>query len=237
MLQVLVCLPQPEEAKLVFDYTTSVVKDLKTRCEIYCSANYEIIRQKLVDNFYSYDILLLEALDRGCLAIAEFLRSRNFIGSIIFIAKDSAKISNIFIYRPSYLVTKLEDDRQIRSAMFWAYNEQIKARPYFSIKNKDEILRIHHADILWFESRQRIVILHSRNQEVSFYAKLSDVYEILPKELFIRCHQSYVVNCDKITRVDKVNRRISLVTGDVIEISKSYYAQMMAFMDMRDLNK
>lgn len=104
MLQVLVCLPQPEEAKLVFDYTTSVVKDLKTRCEIYCSANYEIIRQKLVDNFYSYDILLLEALDRGCLAIAEFLRSRNFIGSIIFIAKDSAKISNIFIYRPSYLL-------------------------------------------------------------------------------------------------------------------------------------
>lgn len=231
MLQVLICLPQPEESMLVFDYTASVIKKLRIKCEVFCSPNYEIIRKKLAANIYSYDILLLDAVDRECLAIAEYLRKRNFIGSIIFIAKDAAKLHNIFIYRPSYLVTKLDDDRQIHSAMVWAYNEQMKVRPYFSIKNKDELLRIYHADILWFESRQRIVILHTRKQQVSFYAKLSEVHELLPKEDFIRCHQSYIVNYHMIIRVDKVQRHIYLATGDVIEISKGYYAQVMSFME------
>jgi DNA-binding LytR/AlgR family response regulator len=230
-MKVLVCLPGQDEARMIFDHTAHTIKSLKIRCEVYCSSDYELIRKKLTDNIYTYDILILDGLDKECLAIAEYLRSRNLICTIIFIARDTSKIRNIFIYRPSYLVTKPEDGRQLHAAVSWAYNEQIKARPYFMVKNKDELLKIYHSDILWFESRQRIVVLHGKKQEISFYAKLSDVHELLPKEHFIRCHQSYIVNTGMIIRVDKVLRHIYLATGDEIEISKSYYAQVMSFME------
>lgn len=232
-MKVLVCLSQPEEAKLIFEYTTSVIKNLKVSCQVYCSLNHEHVRNKLSENIHSYDILILDALDKECLALAQYLRSRNLVSTIIFIARKPFKLHNILIYRPSFIITKMDDVKQIHSALVLAYNEQINARPYFTVKNKDEFIRINHADILWFESRQRVVILHSKNQKIYFYGKLSDIHQLLPKEHFVRCHQSFIVNYHMIQRVDRVNRCLYLITGDVIEISKSYYSQVMSYIDDR----
>lgn len=228
-MKILICLPDLEIAQKVFGYTVEIVKSIKIRGEVRNTINFDFIKKELSEDHFAYDTLLLDAKDANCLNIARTVRSQNFVSSIIFIAVNGKRNPDIFLYRPSAVLTNLENNEQIKKALVWTWQEHIRANPIFTIRNKEEILRIPYSDILWFESRQRVVIIHSRKQEISFYAKLSDVYELLPGELFLRCHQSYIVNCNKISRIDKVQNCIYLTTGHVIGISKSYYQDVISF--------
>ena len=89
-------------------------------------------------------------------------------------------------------------------------------------------MRIDCADILYIESRQRIVVLHTPRKMIEFYAKLTDVMQMLPQSGFARCHQSYIVNMEYVRELDKVNHCFTLHSGERIEISRSNYAQTVA---------
>lgn len=232
-MKILICLPDLETAQKVFEYTVEIVKRIKFRGDVRNIRNPGLIKKELSENCFAYDIIMLDALDRNCLNIARLVRRQNFVSSIIFVAVKEKKSSDIFLYRPSAVLTNIENNEQIKNALVWTCQEQLRANPIFTIRNKEEVLRIPYSDILWFESRQRIVILHSRNQEISFYAKLSDVYELLPEEFFLRCHQSYIVNCNKISRIDKVQNCIYLTTGHAVGISRNYYQNVISFFSSK----
>ena len=228
-MKILVCLSKKEKAQKIFEHTVEAVKETKVRGEVFLTLQCESIKKKLSDNIYEYDIVMLDAFDQKCLEIARYIRDRNFIASILFISDHSQVRSDLFSYRPSELITESEDNKQITEAVMRACREQVRANPYFTIKTKEAVMRVNYADIFWFESRQRIVILHGRTKEITFYAKLSEVYDRVPKEIFLRCHQSYIVNGNMIRSIDKVHRCLDLVTGEVIEISKSYYKDVLSF--------
>lgn len=228
-MKILICLPDLEIAQKVYEYTVEIVKSIKFRGDVRNIRNFSLIKRELSENYFAYDIFLLDAQDRNCLNIARSVRSQNFVSSIIFVAVKEKRLSDIFLYRPSAVLTDIGNNEQIKKALVWTCQEQIRANPVFTIRNKEEVLRIPYSDILWFESRQRIVVLHSRKKEISFYAKLSEVYALLPGELFLRCHQSYIVNCSKISHIDKVQNCIYLTTGHAVGISKSYYQDVISF--------
>ena len=87
------------------------------------------------------------------------------------------------------------------------------------------LLKINYNDILYFESRLRVAVMHTKRQTVEFYAKLGDVLPRLPPS-FIRCHQSYIVSMDQVRQLDKTSRRFLLTSGESIEISKSRYGEI-----------
>ena len=89
-------------------------------------------------------------------------------------------------------------------------------------------MRIDYGSIAYFESRQRIVVMHTHHQAIEFYAKLSEVFSSLPDSDFVRCHQSFVVNMNLVRTLDKANRLFVLNNGTTIEISKSQYPSVLA---------
>lgn len=228
-MKILICIPDIELAQIIFAYTMEAVKEVGIPGEVSNNCNYELLKQQLVENQFEYDVFALDALDRKCQEMARFIRKRNLIASIIFVADNAKKIPNIMIHRPSALITKTDNSKQMKDAVLWTYKELITVKPYFTVKNKEAIIRVNYMDILWFESRQRTVILHGKKQEIVFYAKLSEVYELIPREMFLRCHQSYIVNCNMIECIDKTRKCISLTNGKKIEISKSYYQDVISF--------
>jgi len=232
-MKILICVPDTDLAQMLFEEVVSFAKETKLSGQVSNNSNYDHLRQQLSVNSFEYDIFLLDALDKECLNIARYIRMNNLIASIILIAIHSKQVSNILMYRPSALITRVDDNKQIINAIKWTYREQIRANPYFIVKNKEAIIRIGYTDILWFESHQRTVTLHSKKQEITFYAKLSEVYEEISHEIFLRCHQSYIVNCNMIRHIDKVQKCIYLINGEIIEISKSYYQQVIAFASRR----
>lgn len=232
-MKILICIPGIDLAQTIFTYTMEAVKEVGILGEVSNNCNYEPIKRQLVANQFEYDVFVLDALDRKCLEMARFIRKRNLIASIIFVADNAKKIPNIMIHRPSALITKTDNSKQLKDAVLWTYKELITVKPYFTVKNKEAIIRVNYVDILWFESRQRTVILHGKKQEIVFYAKLSEVYELIPKEIFLRCHQSYIVNCNKIRCIDKTQKCIYLTNGEKIGISKNYYQDVISFANQR----
>lgn len=93
----------------------------------------------------------------------------------------------------------------------------INERPAFSFSYKHTLYRINVADILYFESDKRMIIVHTKNEQYCFYGKLDETEDITG---FIRIHKSYLVNPKHIKSLTKTS--VSLDDGTNLSVSDSY---------------
>ena len=89
----------------------------------------------------------------------------------------------------------------------------------FPLKTTSVVKNIPLNDILYFESNKRVLIVHTKGEDHSFYGKLDDIEEGLQNDNFIRIHQSFLVNALKIKSVSKTE--VTLKNGDILPVSKS----------------
>ena len=232
MLRILVCAADADKAKQIYLRSIDILKGMKIKVEMAYTNTASAFSEGLNLRNKPYDIFILDACDPECLKLASNLRRKSLIVSIIFFdAATDPTLKEIVKYRPSYTTLLKEDNSDLDSALRWCCNEQLRAHPYFTVKNKDVQMRIDHQSIAYFESRQRIVVMHTTQQRIEFYAKLSEVQALLPSENFVRCHQSYIVNMNRVKSLDKANRLFVLDSGATIEISKSQYSVVVAEYD------
>ncbi|MEQ8576782.1 LytTR family DNA-binding domain-containing protein [Fulvivirga sp.] len=86
------------------------------------------------------------------------------------------------------------------------------------IKSGTEIIRINFTDILYLEGMKDYVMFHLNDNKHIAYYTLKSLIEKLPDD-FMRIHQSYIVNINKIEK-NKDNH--IYIKDKVIPISKSY---------------
>ena len=232
-MRIIISLGNEQDSKKIFETMQVIVKTKRIKSEITWSLNHDAIRKQLKEDAFYYDIFILNALDDECMKTAVFMRKRNLTSTLILLTKNIPNIHKIMVLRPSFLLTGEDDWKLLGNAITYAYNEWLHTYPFFTVKNKEVLIRVNYSDILWFESQQRIVTLHGKKKEISFYGKLMDVIPMLPKDQFIRCHQSFIVNADLVEQLDKTSRCLYMVTNDMIKISKSYYADVVAYIDAR----
>jgi DNA-binding LytR/AlgR family response regulator len=97
-------------------------------------------------------------------------------------------------------------------------NKERRYQIQFSYKSKN--YRIFCRDILYVESRDKIILFHMvDNTTMPCYAKLDVISKQLPGDLFIRTHQSFIVNIFHITEMAENHFRIGPLA---INISKKY---------------
>lgn len=91
----------------------------------------------------------------------------------------------------------------------------------FRISGKQKIQEIPYTSILFFEAREKRIILRMREQELVFGGTLGKLEEDLPEE-FIRCHKSFIVNRQHIMSVDRTNSSMLLDNRMELPISRSH---------------
>ncbi len=99
-----------------------------------------------------------------------------------------------------------------------------KVVSFYTVKTASSVKNISLDDILYFESDKRVILIHTRNSEISFYGKLDVIEKELKDKDFIRTHQSFLVNALKIKSVSKDN--VELTSGEVLPVSKSRAASV-----------
>lgn len=90
---------------------------------------------------------------------------------------------------------------------------------YIIVKNDDGIFKISFDQILYLETMDRKVLIHTKQQgDVICYKSLKACAQLLD-ERFFRTHLSYIVNMSCI----RTTRKFSLIldNGDIVPISKS----------------
>lgn len=87
-----------------------------------------------------------------------------------------------------------------------------------TIRNKKHVISLD--SIYYIESSSRKLIVHTTQQDYSYYQRLDIVEDQLPKEQFIRIHKSYLVSMNYIDSYS--NYKVILNTGKELPISASY---------------
>jgi DNA-binding LytR/AlgR family response regulator len=82
--------------------------------------------------------------------------------------------------------------------------------PFVYIKSEKKTIKVYLKDIFFIESLKDYVIIHKRDSKIISRDKISRLEEILPHDMFLRIHRSYIVSIPK----------IEAITPDSIEIAK-----------------
>lgn len=78
--------------------------------------------------------------------------------------------------------------------------------------------RIALKNIIYIETVRPHIMLHTVNGDVKCHDKMQDIESELPEKSFIRCHNAFIVNLDKVSHID--GNKAYLSNGDKIEISQ-----------------
>lgn len=79
-------------------------------------------------------------------------------------------------------------------------------------------------DIYYIESQKRVINIHYYDGFSTYYYKLDEVEKKL-KNNFLRTHQSFIVNLDKVKKL--VNDGLLLYGGTIVPISRSRYKDVV----------
>ena len=197
----------------------------------------DLIKKKIFPDMICVDITV-----SGVLPLVAELRQEVPGAYIILIA--SPRISPLVYLRPSIraesLMLKPLTAAQIEEVMAEAIRTYAK-RFYqadtdqtFILENSGERTLIDYGRILFFEAREKRVCLYTETEEYAFYDTLDHLEESLFGQ-FLRCHRSFLVNKEKITKVYLSKNQIVL-EGDVwVPLSRTYKPAVKEYLKGRSV--
>jgi len=151
-----------------------------------------------------------------------YLTFKHKIEAMDFIVKD----------RPEDMATRMVEC--VLAAYERYLQEKSEQMRYFKIDANDEVWRIPHDDIIFFETSSKAshrIILHTENGEIDFRGALSEIEQLIP-ELY-RCHKSYLLNLAKIAYIDKATKEAVMMNGERTHIAEKKMSELVGMIGDR----
>lgn len=157
--------------------------------------------------------------------LARQLRASSVDTNIIFITALSQRMPAAFRFRPiGFLVKPVAEaalSEALDTALFYRWHEGL----YYTVRVTGGEQRVPHKSILYFESDQHRVLIHTsgRGNSIVFTKRLDEVEVELTGLPYIRCHKSFIVQFGAIQALDRNAPCFVLATGGRVPISRRYY--------------
>jgi DNA-binding LytR/AlgR family response regulator len=103
-----------------------------------------------------------------------------------------------------YLVKPIAFNRFMKSVnRFFERVEISSPKNYIFVNENRKKVRVELGDILYINSQRDYVHIETTNRKIVVRTKISELLKILPTNNFVRIHQSFIVNKNKITAVSQ----------------------------------
>lgn len=188
----------------------------------------DVRKSKELRSIYFLDINLKNDSYNG-FQLAKEIRKLDTRGFIIFVTTHGELMPETFKYRIEAINYIIKDHieemkDQISESLSDINNligiEQQDQENYYTVKGVDTVYQIPMKEIFYLEiSGSHQVTLHSKYRSVEFRGDLSKIEKELNCD-YVRVHQSFLVNREQITLVDKKNNTLRLKDGNEIPISR-----------------
>lgn len=87
--------------------------------------------------------------------------------------------------------------KKIQKVLDKVYKKKLlKAEEKLFLKCQDGLITIQLSDIIYIETKNKILLLHTTDGEIETSQKIGELEKRLSNKLFYRCHNSYIVNFD-----------------------------------------
>ncbi len=200
-------------------YEHCKVRQLQVQCEVFDDGT-ELLDQVLDFNEYQIYILDIGMPGTNGLEVARKIREKSDHAVIIFITSHHELMQEAFeVLAFNYLVKPLEDDR-VAQVLLKAMDYVKKRKKEFIFKNGKTVQVIIYEKILYFESRKRKLMIHTKQEVFECYGSIKETLEQLDLHQFTQVHASYIVNMEQIRTT--IAFEIELQNGERIPISKKF---------------
>lgn len=227
MLQIAVC----DDEKSMGEYLKRLIEqrladDKDYRVEVFSSGT-ELLECGKDFNLFFLDI---DLKDMSGIDMARMLRQRSE-AVIVFVTALKEYVFDAFDVQAFQYLLKPIDEEKFFQVLDKALAEcrPLKQSEPLVIRVKGIYRNIPRENILYAESEARKVVLHLKDEQISYYAKMGELEEILGDQFF-RCHRGYLVNMNAVSGYDTGS--IQLKNGEVILMAKQKYgAFVTAYME------
>ncbi len=183
----------------------------------------EALLEDCLEQRILFDILFLDIYMPGLNGIetAGKIRACMNDAKIIFISSSNEHYPEAYdVFAFNYILKPI-NSQKLNNVLNQAMKEVTRERrKQIVISYKSKSHRVFCSDIQYIESREKIIYFHMADKTtLQCYAKLDETLEQLPRETFIRCHQSFIVN---ILHVTEMGDRHFRIDPAVIGISKKH---------------
>lgn len=154
--------------------------------------------------------------------IAESILEENSNIKFIFMTQYIDRVRDIFRINPVYFLIKPFEDYYLCDALYKVIKmvdeEDADIIRVGTGVGKNRVTALKTKNIYFIESDKRQIVFHLQDTQHMCYMKLNEVEKEL-KNNFLRVHQSYIINMDKIKEVTKNN--IVLYNDTIVPVSRS----------------
>lgn len=191
--------------------------------QYYSDINVEIdifeCGEKYIKNRKLYDISLVDIEMSGIDGFETIDKARlyNPDGIFIILTTHTEMSRKGYLVNAFRYIDKLNLDEELNEAMKAAEpllgrNEKITVNVI-----GDGPRKIILKNILYIETEKHYIVIHTKKGEIRCSDQISDIAEKLDSTWFYRCHNTYIVNLDEISRINQTF--LHMTDGNVIEVS------------------
>ena len=221
MYQIAVCEDDAAVREPLCRMCSEILEHMDISHEVTPFSNAEALERAMTAGA-RFDLLCLDILMDGKtgMEFARQLRERDDKTSILFITNSEEFLREGYEVRPIHYLLKPVDREQLARAL--ETDLRLHHRPdSVTIRAGASVTVLSLDELLYVESRDHLTVVKLEQGERSFRIRLSDMEELLPRDRFCRCHNSYLVN---MRRISKLGRKVLVLeNGEWIPIGRSYY--------------
>ena len=177
---------------------------------------------------YGVPLACVDVVAERGIEAAEAVRSKSESATVVIIA-DLSMSPQLYL-KPSIMASSLllrpldiqkvkkcieEVVRNITASSHKRKNES------FLVRTQGNIDYLDFNDIYYFEARGKRIYVNTKRREIGFYSTLEELDNKLPSS-FKRCHRSFIVNMDKVEKIEVPKSLIYLKDNILLPLSRGY---------------
>ena len=172
---------------------------------------------------YPFDMIILDIQMAKISGIELAKRIRETDKSII-IAFVSGMADYVFegyeVQAIRYILKPIKQE-QIFELLDLVKTKEVEREKFMVLSISGEKKKIRYNDIIYIESMGHYVVFHLEKDEIDYKYNISNLFDELSENNFVKTHRSYIVN---LKYVDKITKDTCCLTGNiVIPLSRSAY--------------
>lgn len=123
-------------------------------------------------------------------------------------------------FRATEKVKKFIQPTEIQAS---STNEPEAIKPYIFLKEGTSLIKLKHEDILYIKGLKDYVRVMTKSKEYIMLYTFKELLKELPKDQFIRIHNSFIVNT---THIEVIEKNSIIIAGEQIPIGNTFKSNM-----------
>ncbi len=167
----------------------------------------------------AYDLVILDIEMPQMLGIeaAKLIRAAGNDTAIVFLTSHLEYALKGYEVNALRYLTKPVDEKQLSEVISYLIGQRSKQKRIL-LKNGDDIVMAVVKDIIYLEAQNQDIRIVTSENEYSRRYNLRDYEEELSEYGFIRCHRSYLINLEHVSRIS--GKEIIMDNGHKVPLSR-----------------